>query len=571
MIVAGLTCRTVWLIDVVCQHHAGDVSHTICMSAKNLVSGQFVREWLVNNEGESVCSPFHFDESTIVITHHSTPVVSCFLTLGWPLPVYLVDLYAEFRNISNGIYFGACSCADMLKFFGSSFIDAVVRLDMLQLIQRGGAYSGQEMAALQNYCDRNVAVTERLFECLKPHLDAERTLFRGEYMISVAKIEQQGVPVDAPALQSLQLNWDTVKRTLAEEQASLFPHIFKNGKYCQKGLFSWINQQGIPWPRTPSGLLQSDDDTLKDMAALYPELEPIRQVKKTLALFNSNRIPVGTYGRNRCNTGVFGSLTGRNQPLNAEWIFGAPKWMRGFIRPDVGGALALIDFQNQEFAIAAALSGDAAMIAAYQSGDPYMELAISSGAAPIGATKETHPGIRAIYKTAVISIFYGIGGEALGYRIGGDRSKAELMRSGFKEKYRQFCAWQNSVVDQAYQDGYISTSLGWKMAVTRHTGMLTVGNFLMQATGSDILRLAVCLAHDRGVKVCAMIHDAILVECDANELERTVNAAAGSMREATEQLLGGFPVFTDVQTVRFPERLIDNKHRRIWESVQMLG
>ena len=42
---------------------------------------------------------------------------------------------------------------------------------------------------------------------------------------------------------------------------------------------------------------------------------------------------------------------------------------------------------QQEFGIAAALSGDEAMMAAYQSGDPYLALAIATGAAPADLTR----------------------------------------------------------------------------------------------------------------------------------------------------------------------------------------
>ena len=61
---------------------------------------------------------------------------------------------------------------------------------------------------------------------------------------------------------------------------------------------------------------------------------------------------------------------GTNQPSNTKYIFGPSTWSRGLIRPSLGMGLAYIDWSTQEFGIAAALSGDAAIIAAYESGDP---------------------------------------------------------------------------------------------------------------------------------------------------------------------------------------------------------
>ena len=50
-------------------------------------------------------------------------------------------------------------------------------------------------------------------------------------------------------------------------------------------------------------------------------------------------------------------------------------WIRGFIKPPPGHAIAYIDWSSQEVGIAAALSGDENMMADYAAGDPYIELA----------------------------------------------------------------------------------------------------------------------------------------------------------------------------------------------------
>jgi DNA polymerase I len=71
-----------------------------------------------------------------------------------------------------------------------------------------------------------------------------------------------------------------------------------------------------------------------------------------------NDLTVGQDGRNRCMLSAFKSKTGRNQPSNAQYIFGHSVWLRGLIRPEPGYALCYIDWEQQEFGIAAALSGD---------------------------------------------------------------------------------------------------------------------------------------------------------------------------------------------------------------------
>jgi DNA polymerase I len=68
------------------------------------------------------------------------------------------------------------------------------------------------------------------------------------------------------------------------------------------------------------------------------------------------------------------------------------------IQPPPGHAIAYIDWAQQEFGIAAALSRDPLMMDAYRSGDPYLAFAKQAGAAPPDATKATHKTIRDQFK-----------------------------------------------------------------------------------------------------------------------------------------------------------------------------
>src|SRR6516165_5374109 len=94
----------------------------------------------------------------------------------------------------------------------------------------------------------------------------------------------------------------------------------------------------------------------------------------------------------------FGTRSSRNAPSNSRFIFGPSVWLRGLIKPPPGFGLAYIDWSQQEFGIAAALSGDHAMQDAYISRDPYLAFAKQAGAVPEGATKETHGPTRELFK-----------------------------------------------------------------------------------------------------------------------------------------------------------------------------
>lgn len=108
------------------------------------------------------------------------------------------------------------------------------------------------------------------------------------------------------------------------------------------------------------------------MARAYPQASALRELRHARAEYRLNSLAVGEDGRNRALLSPFRSKTGRNQPSNSKAIFGAAVWVRGLIKPEPGTGLADLDFASQEFAIAAALSGDEKMWRAYESSNPYL-------------------------------------------------------------------------------------------------------------------------------------------------------------------------------------------------------
>jgi len=92
-------------------------------------------------------------------------------------------------------------------------------------------------------------------------------------------------------------------------------------------------------------------------------------------------------------------------------------------------------------------------------------------------------------------------------------------------------------------------------------------NFPMQAHGAEMLRLACCLATERGIRVCAPVHDALLIEAPIEEIGATVEATRAAMAEASRIVLSSFEVRTDAKVVRCPERFTDKRGVRMWTAV----
>jgi hypothetical protein len=95
------------------------------------------------------------------------------------------------------------------------------------------------------------------------------------------------------------------------------------------------------------------------------------------------------------------------------------------------------------------------------------------------------------------------------------------------------------------------------MHLVGEVNVRSLQNYTMQATGADLLRLAVCLLVEAGVQVDAMIHDALVVEAPAEEIDTVTARTQEIMCEAGRQLLNGFELKTDALVIRYPDRFAD--------------
>src|SRR5262249_51221985 len=135
-------------------------------------------------------------------------------------------------------------------------------------------------------------------------------------------------------------------------------HVFEGRTFKADRFAAWLTAAGIPWPRLESGRLDLSDETFRQMARVYPVVAPLRELRAALSEMRLADLAVGHDGRNRTLLSVFRARSGRNAPSNTKFIFGPSVWLRGLIRPSPGYGVAYVDWEQQEFGIAAALSGD---------------------------------------------------------------------------------------------------------------------------------------------------------------------------------------------------------------------
>jgi DNA polymerase I-like protein with 3'-5' exonuclease and polymerase domains len=301
------------------------------------------------------------------------------------------------------------------------------------------------------------------------------------------------------------------------------------------------------------------------MARAYPhQIGPIRELRHALSQLRLNELAVGSDGRNRCLLSAFRSKTGRNQPSNARFIFGPSAWLRSLIRPAAGRALAYVDWSQQELAIAAALSGDHAMREAYTSGDFYLTFAKMAGAVPPDATKKTHTATRDQFKAVALGVLYGLTAYGLGRKLGEPPCFGRRLLRLHRLTFPTFWEWSDAVENSGLAGLPLETAFGWTYRHVEGANSRTLRNFPMQANGAEMLRLACCLATERGITVCCPIHDALLIEADADAIDEVMNETQQAMREASEAVLPGFPLRTEAKVVRWPDRYVCGKRSGGW-------
>ena len=411
-------------------------------------------------------------------------------------------------------------------------------------------------------------------------IDLPRALVRGRYMAAAAVMEYTGVPIDVPTLALLRQYWTDIQDQLIAA-IDVDYQVFDGRTFKHERFEAWLARTGIPWPLLESGQLDLSDDTFRRAAKSYPAVSPLRELRSALADLRLNALAVGRDGRNRTILSAFRSRTGRNQPSNSKSIFGTSVWLRGLIMPPPGHGVAYIDWSQQEFGIAAALSGDPAMQAAYLSGDPYLAFAKQAGAVPPDGTKKTHEDIRELYKQCVLAVQYGMEVPALALRIAQPPIVAAGLLQAHRETYRKFWLWSDAAVDQAMLFGSLHTVLGWHVHVDDNPNPRSLRNFPMQANGAEMLRLACCLATECGIEVCAPVHDAVLICAPLDSLERDIARMRAIMAEASRVILGGFELRTDCpdetdehgepvpfpHIIRHPRRYMDKRGSVMWERV----
>jgi DNA polymerase I-like protein with 3'-5' exonuclease and polymerase domains len=384
-----------------------------------------------------------------------------------------------------------------------------------------------------------------------PQEIVSQTLFHSKAFAYTAQIERNGIPVDANLYNDFNKYFLEITHELIKETNSKYD-LYEENSFSHEKFEKFVEGLKINnWPRTKTGKLKTDRDTVKEFSKIYNEVADFQLTQEFVSCRNLKGYQIGKDGRSRTSLHMFQQKTGRTNASPAKYPFGAPKWSRNFIRPDEGKVLLYLDYKSQEPAIQAALSGDENLLAAYNSGDIYLYTAKLAGAAPQDATKKSHPKIRELYKVAFLANGYGQEAYGLSKRLNIPLSSAKKIRVDILNVYQKYFNWISALVSKAMQRGYIKTVFGWTYHLSHNelSNPRSLLNWPIQSHGSEILRKAIIDLIDSSYEVSAIVHDAVLIHVQKSNLKEQIIKAQEILSNAAYEVIG-FKIPTDVKIIR---------------------
>jgi DNA polymerase-1 len=545
----------------------GELPNVLCMVAyvldENLQHVRTIRLW----RGDfGSAPPFDIGPDTLFVAYSAWAEMTCFMTLGWKFPEHIFDQHTAYLAASNILLphnpdevrkRESKRLTDACRAYGIEGWERIDKGTMAKDIGEG-RWRDHGQPAVFEYCEEDVrASTLLLREQLigRPSrcygfepADVERVLHWSNYSAkAIAQIQAKGMPIDMSLWNLVQENKTAVIARLIQRfdpsYGSDCPIHTPEGEWSYVVIERWLASIGVAWPRKESGRLDLDSDAFRLMYHV-PGVERLHALRDSLGVIKKATLPIGRDGRNRPSLFPFCTATGRN--AHRKSLYNAHAGVRSFMvfPEDVTGVY--FDWRTQEVGIAAALSGDQALIDAYLGGDVYHALALMCGATTDPDRKhwkDNNTEMRQRMKALQLGINYGMGVPSLAKGL----DRHPLISSAVIEKHKQthprLWEWRDNVVQCAMLDRKMETVFGWPLYLSSSPNQRTLYNFPMQGNGAEMLRLAAWRLCEAGIVPNMLIHDGILIEArDKEQIEQTKEI----MRAAGREVCNGLEIGVDI-------------------------
>ena len=370
-------------------------------------------------------------------------------------------------------------------------------------------------------------------------------------------MEREGVRVDALALGTMSSEAGAEIDRLRAELLAMAgePVNLDSGPQVAKILFETLKLK--PGGRTPGGALSTRQDVLEELADQHPFPARLLEYRALVKLRSTyyDALPAEVDPRDGRVHTVFeqgGAATGRlsswhpnlqNIPMRTER---GRRIRRAFVARD-GAVLVGADYSQIELRVMAHLSGDPALVAAFESGE---DIHASTARRIFQVSGALDPGLRARAKIVNFGIMYGMGARSLSQQMGIGLPEAQDFIAHYFRVFEGVRAFLDRVVEDARRQGYVQTLLGRRRylpgldsshGAQRSANERAAINTPIQGSAADLMKLAMIRVHQAlrrslpSTRLLLQVHDELVLECDAGDTE-----AASALVKA--EMEGCFPL-----------------------------
>lgn len=473
----------------------------------------------------------------------------------------IYDTYLASVLISAGEGERRHGLADLVQFFLGRTLDKTEQVS---------DWAAAELSQSQiEYAAKDAAIMPEVREKVHERIVAdglERVLqLENECVMPIAEMELNGFYLDKDRwLEQLAKVTKIQDKTAYElqgmlaagvAQASLFgaPQINLDS---QAQVSAALVNLGVPMPETTRAW------ELQPLADQYPvvaKLLEYRGAAKASSSFGENILEFiePATGRIHADFRQIGAPTGRfacSKP-NLQQIPHEEVYRRCFPAPE-GRKLVIADYSQIELRIIADISEDANFIAAFESGQDFH----SATAAQVFGVKaeDVTPDQRSFAKRLNFGVVYGLGAQRFAMMTGISQTEAENTLRRYFATYPKMDEWLRMQSKNVLTERSARTVSGRLARINFEAAdRSSIGaaqryakNMPIQGTSADILKRALTLLHESlretSGKLVNIVHDEIVVECDASETGQTIEKLQGAMQKAGSEFVSRVPIKIDI-------------------------
>ena len=371
----------------------------------------------------------------------------------------------------------------------------------------------------------------------------------------LAKMERAGIAADAEHFAAMSATLHGEAKAAEQAAYAVVGHEFNLGspKQLQEVLF---NELGLPKTKRIKTGYTTDSEALTSLLAQtgHPVLEHLlrhRDVAKLMSIVDSLIPMAGEDGRIHTTFNQTVAATGRlsstdpnlqNIPIRSEL---GRQIREGFVVGEGYETLLSADYSQIELRIMAHLSGDEALIAAFESGHDF-HAATASRVFGLPAA-EVGPELRAKIKAMNYGLAYGLSAYGLSQQL---RITPDEARGLMEEYFSEFGGvrdYLHEVVSRARMDGYTATMMGRRRYLPdltsdnrqrREMAERMALNAPIQGSAADVIKVAMLAtgsalaAAGLRSRMLLQVHDELIIEVAPGELEEVRDLVCAAMAGA---------------------------------------